>query len=265
MRYILVEAPDPDKLTTTVQRLLDEGWELYGDPMFAGFTSRQPAYAQALTNENDPQSATPPTELLDSREVLRVLQSALSNTVTLNTEQQQNRERANQILSKLAERVAAKSVGAEVADNEPAKEWIITANSVSSSRGATLNRWIWPGVQVESRRFLLTWFAPFRRNQMNKMIPVYALLTAILVTCLLFGFLLLRKAEAMRVELAGVRREQGRASDPFRIGPPLRVEVVNTPTVRVDGPINVNVTDSETLDVNVVAMPWDPQGSFSDS
>jgi len=39
---------------------------------------------------------------------------------------------------------------------------------------------------------------------MKKMIPVYLLLAAILTV----GILLLRKAEAMRTELAGIRSEQ---------------------------------------------------------
>jgi hypothetical protein len=59
MQYILVEAPDPDHLSTLVQRLLDEGWELYGNPMFAGFSTRPAVYAQALKNEHDKKQWTP--------------------------------------------------------------------------------------------------------------------------------------------------------------------------------------------------------------
>ncbi len=90
---------------------------------------------------------------------------------------------------------------------------------------------------------------------MKRMIPVYVLLTAILASCVTFGFLLLRKTETMRAEVAALRREQVKATNPFRVGLALQVEVVNRPTVRVDGPVDVNVTESETLDVNVVGMP----------
>jgi hypothetical protein len=59
MRYILVEAQDPDQLSAEVQRLLDEGWELYGTPIFAGFSARPAVYAQALKNEHDTKAWTP--------------------------------------------------------------------------------------------------------------------------------------------------------------------------------------------------------------
>ena len=80
MRYILVEAPDPDQLTKLVQRLLDEGWELYGDPLFAPFSTRPAVYAQALTSSLDSQTAASPDTQLNSRAVLSLLQDSLKKS-----------------------------------------------------------------------------------------------------------------------------------------------------------------------------------------
>ena len=65
---------------------------------------------------------------------------------------------------------------------------------------------------------------------MKKMIPVYILLTAILTV----GILLLRKAEAITSELAGVRSEQFKQPKPGRPSPreaTIPVYVVNDITI----------------------------------
>lgn len=70
---------------------------------------------------------------------------------------------------------------------------------------------------------------------MRKMIPVYLIQLAILGTVVMVGMMLLRKAEAIRSELAGIRSEQlkqpsGAGRRPWRSGVvPLPVEVMNEP------------------------------------
>jgi hypothetical protein len=91
---------------------------------------------------------------------------------------------------------------------------------------------------------------------MKKMIPVYILLTGILGASVTLGFLLLRKAETIRGELAGIRSEQVKQTTserPLRGGPALRVEVVNTPTVDILGRVDVDI--SKPLDVRVTNEP----------
>src|SRR5688572_27284431 len=95
MRYILVEAPDPDQLSKVVQRLLNEGWELYGSPMFAGFTTRPPVYAQALTNETDEQTPRPLLGSTEAGERLRALFEIPENELT--SEQRSTRDSVRHI------------------------------------------------------------------------------------------------------------------------------------------------------------------------
>ncbi len=91
---------------------------------------------------------------------------------------------------------------------------------------------------------------------MKTMTPIYVLLTLILAAFVIFGILLLKEEKAIRTELVEIRTEQIKQSvsdRPSRGGPALRVEVVNTPTVEIDGSVDVNVDDP--LDVNVVNEP----------
>ena len=58
---------------------------------------------------------------------------------------------------------------------------------------------------------------------MSKTIPIYVLLILILASFVTFGILLLRKADAIQIELAGIRNEQRRSRQEAR---PLRSEVL---------------------------------------
>lgn len=87
---------------------------------------------------------------------------------------------------------------------------------------------------------------------MKKMIPVYALLTVLIGALIFSVFRLTQHLAVIEGELAGIRREQVKATvgRPSRDDPILRVMVVNTPTVNVSEPLDVRVTN-EPVEVEI--------------
>lgn len=99
MRYKIVQANDPDRLSEQVAGLLNTGWRLHGGLLMTPTSS---LYTQALVNEQD---APAEIEVLKIKAV-RVIQDALKLAVALNPQQQQSLNEANQLLSEFAERVS---------------------------------------------------------------------------------------------------------------------------------------------------------------
>jgi len=86
---------------------------------------------------------------------------------------------------------------------------------------------------------------------MKKMIPVYILQLIMVGTFAIVGYKLSRQLDAINSRVSTMIEDQ-RGETPFPTRP-IRVEVVNTPTVDINGPVDVNVGD--TLDVNVINEP----------
>lgn len=87
---------------------------------------------------------------------------------------------------------------------------------------------------------------------MKRWIPVYVLLGILIGTLIVSVFRLTQHLAVIQGELAGIRREQvkGTVGRPDRSEPFMPVMVVNSPTVRIDETIDVNVTNN-SLDVDV--------------
>ena len=63
MKYKIVERYEPDEMSKAVEELLNEGWRLHGNLLLAAYYNKdgenfaethRTVYAQALTNEQDP-------------------------------------------------------------------------------------------------------------------------------------------------------------------------------------------------------------------
>jgi hypothetical protein len=73
---------------------------------------------------------------------------------------------------------------------------------------------------------------------MKKMIPVYALQVLMLGAFLFVSLRLLREVSAMHAE---IERAQAERNSPFQEQKPIKVIVVNTPTVEVDNEPYVHI------------------------
>ena len=84
---------------------------------------------------------------------------------------------------------------------------------------------------------------------MKKMIPVYVLLVAILGTCVFATYKLVRELRAIDTTLVILLNEQRESHAPTFSSRALRVEVVNTPTVEIQGTIDCDVNDPIQVEV----------------
>lgn len=94
MRYKIVQANEPERLSEQVEELLNTGWQLHGGLLMTPTSS---LYTQALVSE---QGTLTKTVSLTSED-LGVIRRALKHDPPLNSQQGADRQRANQILSDL--------------------------------------------------------------------------------------------------------------------------------------------------------------------
>lgn len=95
---------------------------------------------------------------------------------------------------------------------------------------------------------------------MKKVIPVYVLLTAILGTCIFATYKLVRELRAIDTTLVILLNEQRQSQAPTFPSRALRVEVVNTPTVEIEGTVDCDVNN--TVQVEVANEPLKVQTGY---